>query len=358
MNAGCTASGSPATVHTPFARPGPYPVGETTLDLGAAGNYGDRLTSVFYPANALNLVGHAQFSYQLVAPLPKALAGIVPAKYNATVRTDAYVDASGSHDGPFPIVLFSHGDGASRLYYSHLLSGIASWGFVVVSADYLERGLVAQATHSTASDTPSLDLQTMLASLATTERASSDPYSPLLGVADPERVAAVGHSAGGQTAFDALSDPRIATAVGWAPVAPYGPPSHKPVMIIGELQDLALIPATLTDEFDAFPGPTEFVEIGGEGHNTYTDVCSSIRSGGGGLVGFALSLHLIPPDLAKLGVNGCTKRNPPPQRFWPIVQYYTVAQLRHTFGLDHTANPGPPTSGQFPGFAISFRAHH
>jgi dienelactone hydrolase len=330
-------------------------VGETTLDLGSAGDYGDRLTSVFYPADPRGLAGHSPFTYQLAAPLPPALAEIIPAKYNATVRTDAYVDTPASHDGPFPIVLFSHGDGGSRLYYSHLLTGIASWGFVVASADYLERGIVAQATHSTESDTPSLDLQTMLASLATTEAAATNPSSPLFGVADAGKTAAIGHSAGGQTAFDALNDPRIATAVGWAPVGPHGPPSHKPVMIIGEQEDVALTPATLTREFDDFPGPTDFIEIGGEGHNTYTDVCPSIRAGGGGLVGFAMSLHLIPSDLARLAINGCTDRNLPPQRFWPIVQSYTVAQLRHTFG--HEAMPGPPASGQFPGFSIGFRQH-
>ena len=49
------------------------------------------------------------------------------------------------------------------------------------------------------------------------------PSSPLYGVADPHKVAAVGHSAGGQTAFDALKDPRVDVAVGWAPVGPVGP---------------------------------------------------------------------------------------------------------------------------------------
>ena len=250
-----------------------------------------------------------------------------------------------------------HGFGASRLYYSHLLTGIASWGFVVVSADYLERGLLAQATHPDVTDTPALDLHTMFSSLTATETASSQPSSPLYGVADAHKVAAVGHSAGGQTAFDALDDSRVAMAVGWAPVGPSGPPSHKPVTIIGALQDVALTPATLTAEFHKFPGPTNFVEISGEGHNTYTDICTSIREGGGGLVGFAMSLHLISQELGKLAVNGCTAQNIPPERFWPIVQDYTVAALRNGLGIDHAAGPGPATPGQFPGFKITFRHH-
>ena len=141
----------------------------------------------------------------------------------------------------------------------------------------------------------------MFSSLTATETASAQPSSPLHGVADSHKVAAVGHSAGGQTAFDALNDPRVAMAVGWAPVGPSGPPSHKPVTIIGALQDVALTPATLTAEFHKFPGPTKFVEISGEGHNTYTDICTSIRQGSGGLVGFAMSAPSDQPAAGQAG---------------------------------------------------------
>ena len=355
--AGCSASTSATGTGPNLARRGPYAVGATTLDLGSAGQLGERLATVFYPADASKVAGHALFSYQLTAPLPPALVAIVPAKYNPIITVDARVDAPGDRGGPFPIVLFSHGYGASRLYYSNLLSGIASWGFVVVSADYLERGLLAEATHPNVMDTPAQDLHTMFSSLTATETASADPSSPLHGVANPHKVAAMGHSAGGETAFDALNDPRVTTAVGWAPVGPSGPPSHKAVMIIGEEEDIALTPRTLTGEFHKFPGPTTFVEISGEGHNSYTDICTPIRNGNGGLVGLAMSLHLVSAELAKLAVNGCTAKNIPPQRFWPIVQYYTVAALRSGLHIDHTGSPGPTTRGRFPGFTIIFRHH-
>jgi len=334
-------------------------VGTTTLDLGSTGStLGERLATVFYPADASKLAGHPRFSYDLEAPLPEALRAIVPAKYDSTVVVDAHVDAPGSSHGPFPIVLFSHGFGASRLYYSHLLTGIASWGFVVVSADYLERGLLAQATHPDVPSTPARDLETMFSSLAATEAASVSPTSSLHGLADPHKVAAVGHSAGGETAFDALKDPRVDVAVGWAPVGPSGPASNKPTMIIGALGDIALTPATLTHEFKTFPGPTKFVEISGEGHDTYTDICPSIRSGVGGLVGFAQSVHLISPELAKLANSGCTAKDIEPQRFWPIVQYYTVAELRSGLGIDRSgAGLAAPATGQFKGFVITYRQH-
>ena len=355
--AACSSSSPGASASTDLARPGPYPVGVTTLDLGSAGRFGERMATVFYPADAAKTAGHALFRYKLADPLPPAIVSIVPAKFNSTVTVDARVDAPGSRAGPFPIVLFSHGFGASRLYYSHILTGIASWGFVVVSADYLERGLYAQASNSTVKDTPQQDLHTMFSSLTATETAASHASSPLYRIANARKIAAVGHSAGGQTAFDALNDPRIATAVGWAPVGPSATYAKKPVMIIGEDQDVALTKPTLTKEYNAFRGPTTFLEVSGEGHNTYTDICTSIRQGNGGLVGFAISLHLVTTELAKLAVNGCTTKNLPPQRFWPIVQDYTVTALRYGLGIDNATKPPRPTPHQFPGFSITFKQH-
>jgi dienelactone hydrolase len=329
----------------------------TSFDLGSDGSLGERGVTVFYPADATKTTGHPRFTYKLTDPLPHALTTIVPAKFNSTIAVDAYVDAPGSSAGPFPIVLFSHGFGASRLYYSHLLAGMASWGFVIVSADYLERGLISQAIHSTVQDTPAIDLATMFSSLTVVELASNSASSPLHGTADPHKVAAVGHSAGGQTAFDALDDPRVDTAVGWAPVGPSGAFSRKPVMIIGEEHDVALTPATLTNEYHQFRGSTTFIELSGDGHNSYTDICPPIRNGGGGLVGFAISLHVISGELAKLATNGCTKQDPPAQRFWPVIQAYTVAALRHGLGLAHTEDLTASSHASFLGFPVEIQQH-
>ena len=154
---GCSSSSSATNAVPTLARPGPHAVGVTTLDLGSAGQLGERQATVFYPADASKVAGHAPFSYKITDPLPQALLAIVPAKYISTTTVGAHVDAPGAAGGPYPIVLFSHGFGASRLFYANLLTGIASWGFVVVSADYLERGLLAQVTHPSGGDTPAQD---------------------------------------------------------------------------------------------------------------------------------------------------------------------------------------------------------
>lgn len=353
LAAGCSSSSATSSAPPPYAHTGPGAVGVTTLDLGSAGPVlGERQATVFYPADAAELTGHARFSYTEASTLPTTLQGILPARYDTTTTIDAYVGPPASTKGPFPVVLFSHGYGGERLYYSHLLAGIASWGYVVVSADYLERGLAAQALKLTATPSAAQDSAIMQSSLTAVEHASSDPTSPLSGVADPKEVAAVGHSAGGGTAFDALSAPEVRTAVGWAPVGPTGTPSATPVMLIGAEGDTVVPPAQVRATYRSFRGPKALVEISGEGHNTYTDICTGIRSGGG-LISYAIHAGFVSADLAELGVNGCQSDDLAPDRFWPVVQFYTVLQLKNQLGGDSSATIPSPAPGQFPGFSVT-----
>jgi dienelactone hydrolase len=356
MAAGCSSgsgSGTSAATPAPYAHHGPDTVGVATLDLGSAGTvFGERYATVYYPATSASSTQYPRFSYTEASTLPASLQGILPAKYNTTTAVDAYVGPPASTKGPYPIVLFSHGYGGERLYYSNLLTGIASWGYVVVSADYLERGLAAQALNVTSSPTAAQDSAVMQSSLTAVESASGDASSPLHGVADPKRVAAVGHSAGGGTAFDALSSPNVATAVGWAPVPPTGTPSTKPVMLIGAEGDSVVKPSSVKKTYNQFRGPKALVEISGEGHNTYTDICTGIRSGGG-LISYAISAGFVKASLAKLGINGCQSSDLAATRFWPIVQYYTVLQMKNQLGGDTTATIPSPAPGQFPGFTVT-----
>jgi predicted dienelactone hydrolase len=313
-------AGTPA-----YAVRGPYQVGYTTLPLH------NLKVAVWYPAGSTT--GKTKASYDQRTVLPPNLAGLVPDKYNTVVPMDAYTDAPPSSAGPFPVLLFSHGFGASRLYNSAPLIGIASWGNVVVSTDYKDRDIVAQVTGSKAKPDPKAEEQTMLSTLDLVERQSAQSGSVLHGLVNGKQVAVAGHSAGGTTAFDALHDPRVSVAIGWAPVGPSGKPADKPTMIIGALGDIALTPKDLAKEYAASPSGTRFVEIADAGHNSFTDICSVIRSGGG-LVSFAREQHLVSDSLLKLAVNGCDAQHVDPAKFWPIAQHFTVAEMRSAFGID------------------------
>lgn len=357
-----STSATPSTASTPqYQHFGPHRVSVTTLDLGSAGPIlGERLATVYYPTNSQQSrdICEKTFSYTESQTLPAALQSVLPEKYNTTqVVPDTRLGCNGeglpAESGHFPIVLFSHGFGGERLYYSNLLTGIASWGYVVVSADYLERGLASQALKGVPKSSPALDRSIMLSSLDAVTTASSSKTSVLSGSVNAHLVAALGHSAGGRTAFDALNSPRISTAIGWAPVAPSGAPAKKPTMIIGATKDTAVPRATVTSTYKSFPAPKSLIEIGGFGHNTYTDICVGIRQGGG-LINFAVANHFTTPQLAALGINGCQMSDLSPTRFWPVVQYYTVFQLKTALaGRSSSVAVPEPATGTFPGVTVA-----
>jgi dienelactone hydrolase len=195
----------------------------------------------------------------------------------------------------------------------------------------------------------------MLASLDLVTSQGERPRSFLHGVVDAGRVAAVGHSAGGTTAFDALNDSRVRVAVGWAPGPPSAGMAHKPTMIIGAGSDIGVTPTQLTHKYEALPSTKRFVEIGRAGHNSFTDLCEVSRSGGG-LVNFAVENHLVDAALAKLLLNGCEKTFLAPAEVWPIVQHFTVAELRAALGIDaHPVGLGTEITRAFPHVTLAYQ---
>jgi dienelactone hydrolase len=332
-----------------YAPPGPYPVGYTTLRMD------DRLVDVWYPAAEGAADGKRKATYDQKTPLPPNLRSLVPRQYNAVVTMDAYSDVAPSDEGPFPVVLFSHGLTAYRMASSGLLAGVASWGFVVVSADYLERGVTTQLPGQTpATLDAARDERVMLASLDRVSAEAARRGSVLDGLVDETRVAAVGHSAGGTTAFDALDDPRVKVAVGWAPAAPSAKPPAKPTMIIGASGDLGVAPSALERTYASLAAPKRRVEIGNAGHNSFTDLCVILRSTGG-MVQYAIDQGLVPAGPAKLLVNGCEPAALSPKEFWPVVQHYTVAELRSALGIDAPRVGFSAASAQmFPGVSVTY----
>jgi dienelactone hydrolase len=345
VNTATTASTDAAT----YATTGPFKVGYTTLRMG------DRDVDVWYPADAAAIAGKPKATYDQTSPLPENLKSFVPKEFNTVVTMAAFSDVAGSTKGPFPVVLFSHGATAYRMASSGLSAGIASWGFVVVSADYLERGVVTQLPgQAPLTLDPARDRRLMLASLDLVTEENDRSASVLNGIVDQTRVAAVGHSAGGTTAFDALTDPRVKVAVGWAPAGPSATPAEKPTMIIGAANDLSVTPAQLAETYGSLPAPKRRIQIGNAGHNSFTDLCV-VTENGGGMVGFAIENGLVPEIASKQLLNGCEKTALTSEQFWPVAQHFTVAELRAGLGID--AQPvglSAEIARSFPGIPVSF----
>lgn len=151
------------------------------------------------------------------------------------------------NDGPFPLIILSHGYPGNRFLMSHLADNLASKGYVVVSIDHTDSTYRTQAAFGSTLVNRSLDQIFILNEM---ERQSADGSSFLSGLVDANNTAIVGYSMGGygavitagagvtqlsidysfgaphgqlavhkagSTSHNALIDERIRTAVAFAP---------------------------------------------------------------------------------------------------------------------------------------------
>ena len=362
-----------------YSTRGPYAVGEVDLELDA-----DHQVAVFYPvdrdavgddAEAYSYAGDDLFGPEIVSLLPGALAGEVTAP-------GTYVDVPASEDGPFPLVVYSHG-AASNLRFSGLHnSHVASWGYVVASVDHPERGVVAALTEPTGGrgdegeceprvdEDQDLDREQLAAALDLVGEESASSSSPLAGVVDTEQVAAEGHSAGGSASGALAYDPRVDLWIGQAPGTPLEPgtdtqayasatededgecefefdtaglladmsPPPVPSLIVAAEGDSIIELDRVEATYEWLDEPKRLVVIADSGHAVFVDPCPLIQQEGG-LSAFVEALGLDPDDvpLVELGENGCLPGDTPAETVWAFIDHVTVAQLNDTFDVDRAA---------------------
>jgi predicted dienelactone hydrolase len=295
----------------PAAR-GPWGVGVTTHTVtDAADPERSFKAEVWYPATPA--VG---------APFDEVF------NLETTAVRDAPADLRGA---PFPVVVFSHGNGGIRNQSIYLTEHLASHGYVVVAPDHLYNTLldyddsrIAEVMRHRPRDA-SLALDTLLNHTLTLG-------DPLAGVADGVRVGAAGHSFGGFTvlllagaAMDLPSyaadcaptpdslfcqgadgtitdadvagfrDPRILATLAIAPggrVA-FGPAglaaAHGPIQVqAGTLDTTTPMATEMGPIHDGLPPAKVMAEFAGAAHFSFTDICPlyELMGGAGGPLDF------------------------------------------------------------------------
>lgn len=325
-----------------FSKPGPYQVGITTFDLG------DRIAFAFYPADPNRLSeGTKVSSYSSGDAFPATLRAAIPKELVQEVPISAIKDAPIATDGPFPVLIHSHGFGGYPQFASQHLIQIASWGFVAAAPDHIERDLAANSLGKVVRGEQDVeDLRNVLKRL---EKENSSGI--FKGALILDQVAAEGHSAGGGAAGKFAYDPAVKTFIGQAPVPPLKmaagasgadllaayaatPPPAKPSMIIAGETDLTIPLAGVKQEFDWLAPPKRLAVLAKAGHNAFTDICAPIRAQGG-LMQYSGKLP-APDNLLKLGEDGCTSDNLDTATGYAIINQLTMAQLRYVFGIDKT----------------------
>ncbi|WP_412555022.1 alpha/beta hydrolase family protein [Shimia sp. MIT1388] len=194
---------------------GDLPVGVTTrtfvhpdqLDVlnsteGTLARYDRALTvEIWYPAAAGTPPGS---TYETVLRDPSL---------SATLTGRAARDATPKAEGPFPLVVISHGYPGNRLLLSHLGENLASKGYVVASIDHTDSTYADQAAFGSTLLNRPIDQKFVLNSMATLE-------GPIGAITDANTAAVIGYSMGGYGAL-------IFGGAGLAPgveASPFAPP--------------------------------------------------------------------------------------------------------------------------------------
>jgi dienelactone hydrolase len=315
---------------TVFSTNGPYKPGvafETTPE-------GDTVV-IYYPVDPSSTVGKPTYTINLLrwftgsptAPIPAGLPKTLP----TTLATDAYMNVPISHQGPFPVVMFSHGYGGYPEQSSFLTDHLATWGFVIVAPDHRSRDLKAVLDNATGKGQN--DIIDLRDALALVRKMDATAGTLLTHKLDLTRVASLGHSAGGGAAITLADDKDIRTYIGLAPAAGTPPPS-KPGLIMQGTADKVVDPAGTLKLYAKLKAPKRLVLIDGAGHNVFDDGCT-IGAAQGGLVAFIKTLGL-PPAFEAIATDGCSSPDIDPPTAWPLIDQVVTAQLRFGLGIDPT----------------------
>ena len=314
----------PAVTPADLAGQGPYSVGVTTRAL-PEGN----LVEVWYPAEES---AGGTVDYTVRSFLPPAIGDLVPDTLDDTRSIDATRDAVAASDGPFPVVLFSHGSTSFRLQSSVLAQHLASWGIITASTDHPSRDLLNAIGGTTEGQPPSIDDFRSMREYLTT--LGDDEL--LGGVLDNDRIALGGHSAGGGTIVQMAGDEGILGYVSYASGLGDEAPDVPSLFMAGEL-DMIVDPVERTAAaFERAPSPSWLWSFADSGHLAFSDLCA-VGSDGATLIDLAEAAGLgalVDDRLRTLGTDGCEEPNRPVEEVWPGVHQSATGFYRWVFGID------------------------
>jgi predicted dienelactone hydrolase len=174
--------------------PGPYQVGVTTVTITDPVRDPPLTTEVWFPVTDAG--GSAPYQYTL---FPGAF-------YESPTALDTGV-ARISPDGPFPLVVFSHGAPGVRFLYSTFGEALASYGYIVAAPDHTGNTVFdlfadTRDDRAVVAVNRPLDVQAVITAMTT----PTDPQTAdLASAVDPDRIAVAGQSAGGYTTYATVS---------------------------------------------------------------------------------------------------------------------------------------------------------
>jgi predicted dienelactone hydrolase len=273
----------PTPADLEIAPDGPYDVGVTTITINAESERALTLDVWFPIADA----GEAPLHQYTLIP---------GAYYESPDAVTATPDQI-SPDGPFPLVVYSHGSGGLRYIASYYTEAIASYGYVVAAPDHtgntaVDRLVGAEAEFDvTALNRPN-DVRAVIDAMLDPTSTETAGFVPSV---DPEQIAVTGHSFGGFTALAAaggyenplgsvVADDRVDAIIPLAPATGDGTRLMSDaglesiqvptLVLVGTNDQTTPVEPNVTRIWDlAGSEPLVRVELVDAQHQSFTDVC-------------------------------------------------------------------------------------
>lgn len=258
-----------------------------------------------------------------------------------------------SADGPFPLVVYSHGSGGIRYIHANYTETIASHGYVVVAPDHPGNTAIERVLGS-GDDPASIALNRPLDVIDTID-AMLDPTHPRTGpfveLIDPERIAVTGHSFGGFTTYAAASgysndlgsspaDPRIDALIPLAPAVGDGGPGslltnellasiEQPTLIIVGTDDKTtpVDPNVETAWTESNASPHYRLELVAAEHQTFTDLCDYAEV----LPDRPDANPLVLETIVTMSAEGCSPDDMPIERAQALTNTFAITFLESVF---------------------------
>lgn len=337
------STSAPTTTEAADARPayegrGPHPVGTESIALADG-----RRVVIWYPASDA-AADQPKETFDIASLLAPDLQAKIKPELRPQYEIDAHPGADPATDGPFPVVLFSHGYAGFPEQSADLTTHLASWGFVVVAPDHVERSLSGLLGTAAAGVTPKEDPAVLSESLDAAIADANVSTSPLHDLLDVDHVAVAGHSAGARAAYlTASSDDRIDAFISYsvgltggpsAPATPAPPVPEVPGMVMLGTADGIIPPDTSRQVYEGMNTPKYLVEVADAGHLVFSDICLIGREQGG-LVALTKEAGLdLPDNLLRLASDGCEDDALLPSKAFAAIDHFSVAFLRSSLGID------------------------
>ena len=278
-----STTGDPATAAGNLVQagePGPFEVGVRTIEATDPNDPSRRLPiDVWYPVEADATAGLARHDYEFIPGLG----------YTSEVSWDDAPPAP----GPFPFVVYSHGNGGFRWVSTFLTEFLASKGFVVAAVDHTGNTALDEFTGQSLPQAQVAQVRPgdVTATIDAVLALSNDSSDPLSGRVDADRIGVTGHSFGGYTTLaiaggapgpdgDLPPDERVKALVALAPYTTLLNEDQLgsitvPLMVISGTLDTTtpIDPHTEAVWSAAGSRPLVRVDITDAAHNSFTDLC-------------------------------------------------------------------------------------